>query len=67
MIITATLPLPAANRLRKVMEARKVHPDTCHLIAKPGDIMRELIGEWVNQQWAEMELGRAELEGQFDA
>lgn len=55
MIVSATLPPEFAKRLRDVMEARKTHRKYSHLRAQAGDVVRELLGEWVLEQ--EQELG----------
>lgn len=47
MIVSCTLPHDFAKRAKRVMEARKTDRETAHLRAKLGDVMRELIGQWV--------------------
>jgi len=54
MIVSCKLPPHFADRLRIVMAWRKQSSEYGHLRNIPGDIMRDLLGEWVKEQEREM-------------
>ncbi len=43
-------PTPFAARIARVFAARKKHPDYMHSRLRLQDIIRELVGEWVQEQ-----------------
>lgn len=54
MIVTCKLPPHFADRLRAVIAWRKQSSEYGHLRNIPGDILRDLLGEWVKEQEGEM-------------
>ncbi len=47
MIVSCTLPHEFSKRAKRVMEARKTDRETAHLRCQLGDVLRELLGQWV--------------------